>query len=424
MEGMLWGVAAMCVKDAIKNPYLKGRDYERNVRQVHRDVDNLKITMDHVKTSCADEDFVNGPHAPYIKRAERQLKDAYRTLRREFPRKPGLTRLLEHAATPGREMHLLDIGKEANQTARGLGDLLSEIRFAKIGKSNSDNAEPAPKSRTSSSPRRRSSSGYDMAMYEDAVSDTSSPRSSVDGVFDHRRGLIHGAEQHSSSPPSSTSSSHRSHSSRKHSSSSSSHSSSRRRHSTTSSHHRDHQRKALPPASASNRLTAILEGVASSERSLALDNLQLCIDGVLRAPDSEHEGEAMERVESAMAEVLRLQKTAGGFSEGSPVDEDLGDAVEELDEAVQGFLCAKGERETKHAVRCLEDALLDVDGALADRKRWKRRVEERRGRPGVVDEPVERKLVTSGNAQPPTRVALRRLNSGDGKRERRYSMYK
>lgn len=60
----MWGVAAMVVKDVVKNPYLKGRDYERNVRQVYRDVDNLRITMDQVKTNCAGEDLENGPYSP------------------------------------------------------------------------------------------------------------------------------------------------------------------------------------------------------------------------------------------------------------------------------------------------------------------------------------------------------------------------
>lgn len=431
MEGMLWGVAAMVVKDAVKNPYLKGRDYERNVRQVYRDVDNLRITMDQVKMNCTPEDLSTGEHAPYIKRAERQMKDAYRTLRKHYPRRAGLTRILEHAATPGAEMHLLDIGKEANQTARGLGDLLSEIRFAKIGKSKDEPPPPEPsttrgsrsptKIEDSASPRRQIKY-HDMAMYEDAVSSGSSSQDDDDDeeLFD-RGGPLSPSTAYSPSSSTSSSQDRKRRSSSKHHSSSSSSRRSRSQSITA--------RKALPPtssesssssASRSNRLAVILETTSASEREHALDNLQLAIDNVLVAPDAGSEGTAMEFMEEALAEVLRLQKTAG-FG-GSRLDEDLGDAVEDLDESMKSLLSARTDKESKYAMRRLSHALDDVDHALGERRRHKARAAERRPREFVAEEAPPKALPAAG-AQP-TRGKLRRQNTSDGSRNRRYSMYK
>ncbi|CAN8099860.1 unnamed protein product [Discula destructiva] len=404
MEGMMWGVAAMVVKDAVKTPYLKSRDYERNVRQVYRDVDNLRITMDQVKLNCQGEDLENGPHTAYIKRSERQLKDAYRTLRKSYPRTMSLAKLLDYAATPGAEMHLLDIGKEANQTARGLGDLLSEIRFAKIGKSKEEPASAAQGIDGASPPS--ASSLYDMTRYESAVSDgSSSPRSSVsdrDSPLD--RAIIRTSIVYT--PASSTSSR-----SRKHSSSSSRRS---RSHSTTET-----VTKALasPSHSKGQRLDVILE--SGAEREHALDNLQIGIDKCLAAPDEEHESEAMEYMEHALAEVLRLQKTKG-FS-GSQFDEGLGDAVEDLDDSMNSLLRAKSQKEKKYAMKRLSHALEDVDHALAERQKHKARSSEHSPRQ-LSGEPIQKALPTYSGR--PTRGSLRRHNTSDGSRNRRYSMYK
>lgn len=410
MEGMLWGVAAMVVKDAVKQPYLKGRDYERNVRQVYRDVDNLRITMDHVKINCGDEDLERGPYAPFIKRAERQLKDAYRTLKKNYPRKAGLSFLAQYASTPGAEMHLLDIGKEANQTARGLGDLLSEIRFAKIGKPPEeektppqDAAPPANASRPRESPS--SPSVYDMAVYENAVSDSSSMASEQSNMFD--RDLIRpSSARHSRSNSTSIQPRKRS-------------SSSRRPRSQSISSHNSHNRKTLPssPFNKPQRLDVILE--SGAEREHALDNLQIGIDNVLDSVDEEHEGEAMEYMEHALAEVLRIQKTQG-FT-GSQFDEDLGDAVEDLDESMKSLMVARGEKEKKYAMKRLSHALEDVDHALAQRQKHKDRVAKQRLRQ-LAAEPADRDV--SLHNQQPTRGKLRRQNTSSDNRSRRYSMYK
>ncbi|KAJ4421527.1 hypothetical protein N0V82_003665 [Gnomoniopsis sp. IMI 355080] len=415
MEGMLWGVASMVIKDAVKQPYLKGRDYERNVRQVYRDIDNLGITVDHVKVNCQDEDLEHGPYAPFIKRAERQLKDAYRTLKKKYPRKVGLSYLAEYASTPGTEMHLLDIGKEANQTARGLNDLLSEIRFAKIGKPPPDQDADKKEKESTSTPSKKGSgsssregappkprSSRDMAMYENAISDDSSMTSEQSSLFD--RDLIRPLSGHSRST--SDSSHHRKRSS-----------SSRRPRSQSIN---EKTRKALPssPFSKPQRLDVILEGGA--EREHALDNLQIGIDNVLDSVDEEHEGEAMDYMEHALAEVLRIQKKQG-FVGSSEFDEDLGDAVEDLDESMKSLLGARSEKEKKYALKRLSHALEDVDHALAERQKYKERVAERRLKQLAV-EPADRG--SNNKTQKPTRGKLRRQNTGTDNKSRRYSMYK
>lgn len=400
MEGMLWNVAAMVVKDAVKQPYLKGRDYERNVRQVYRDVENLRISMDHVKENCPGEDLEHSPYASFIKRAERQLKDADRTLKKHYPRKASLSFLAQYASKPGTEMRLLDIGKEANQTAKGLGDLLSEIRFSKIGKPAADKDPPKGATPDGASVPREgvpAPSVYDMAVYENAVSDDSSLVSGQSSLFDHD--LVRPLSGHSRF--SSTSSRPRRHSSAR-----------RPRSQSTSD-----KRKSLPasPFSKLSHLNAILEGGA--EREHALDSLQTGIENVLDSVDEEHECEAMEYMEHALAEVLRIQKTQGFV--GSQHDEDLGDAVEDLDESMKSLLGARTEKEKKYAMKRLSHALEDVDQALAERQKYKGRVAERRLKQ-IAAEPAD---IGRSNHNP-TRGKLRRQNTGADNKSRRYSMYK
>lgn len=436
MEGMFWGVAAMMVKDAVKQQYLKGRDYERNVRQVYRDVDNLKITMDHVRRNCGGEDLETGPHAPFIRRAEAQLRDAYRILRRSYPRKPGLSKLMEYASRPGAEMHLIDIGKEANQTARGLGDLLAEIRFAKIGKppdggggggGGGSGGNPPPSPLPVPHP-----AFYDVALYEDAVSDgMSSPRSvgsDKSSLFDRDRHLSRSRTRGSTrSHPSSTSSRSRGRSP-----------SSRR----PRSHSAATQKTLLPAPSSSSSSSSSssrsrdkkpLPAIKEGER--ALDDLQHGIDSVLGARSESDAHDAMEHIERALAEVLRVQRTEGGFAGLSRADEDLGDAVEDLDEAMAGVLGARDDREKKYATRRLGQALEDVDAALAARQRRKERRAGRRLRQ-IADEEEEEEIAQRDQDEdededgsedrharyPPTHAGVRRKQGGRDK-SRRYSMY-
>lgn len=427
MNGMLWGVAAMVVKDAIKQPYLKGRDYERNVRQAYRDVDNLKITLEHVRANCTPEDLTTGPHAVFIRRAEIQLKDAYRTLDREYPRKAGFSRLLEHASTPGAEMALLDIGKEANQTARGLSDLLSEIRFARMGKAkqggdkglkdanekNPRSSSRAHKDHTTSprrcpSPKRFSSSpkgtpilhpshpaAYDMDLYGGVRNMESdgfgSPRSlssgDRDSLFD-RPGLKPSSVY---SPPSSTGdSSQGSSSSRsKHMQHHRHHHSSREKTRRASTQKQNLLQPSSPPSSWPKTQNSWGETMKSHsrtrERELALDNLQHGIDNALRAQAScsgsdghyqqQEEEEAMEYLEYALGEILRLSHSSstGRHPNKTPqsVDQDLCDAVEDLDQAMKGLVAARSDKDKKYALRRVSRSLEVLDAALAERKKVK-----------------------------------------------------
>lgn len=413
MEGLFWGVMAMVVKDTLKQQYIKGRDYERNVRQVYRDVDNLKITMAHVRTNCQPEDLETGPHALFIQRAERQLHDAYRMLKKHYPRTASTSRLMEYSSTPGAEMHLLDIGKEANQTARGLGDLLAEIRFAKIGKAKAGDEKkpPADGAQPIAAPpaRHSMSSEYDMALYEHAIASSptaSSPRSmasDASSLFDHphvRPSSIH-------SPSSSISSTR--HSSRR-----------RRSHSASNKKH-----DALPPTSSrynSRPLDAILE--SGQLREHALDNLQYRINHVKTAPEDEDDV-AMEKLERALAEVLRLQKAEGGFAGGSQADEDLGDAVEDLDDAMNELVGARGEKERKYALKRLSHALEDVDSALSERQRIKKEEDEsleggRRQRRMSNSPSKGKKSHSSSSSGHHTHGSLRRKQESR-ERSRRYS---
>lgn len=405
MEGMFWGVAAMVVKDALKQQYLKGRDYERNVRQVYRDVDNLSITVDHVKSNCQAEDMETGPHALFIKRAEKQLRDSYRLLKREYPRNPGLTRLMEYASKPGAEMHLLDIGKEANQTARGLGDLLSEIRFAKIGKSKEE-PPPEPSAGKKSAPRLAGDSSTkalvleEHAIADDSTSSCNTP-SDPETLFD--RNVV---------PPSSNL---RRHHSTRVSSSTGGKPLSRRPTTTRKRSYSasDQKPKALVPSAQPRPLEAVLETSTGRDREHALDNLQYGLDRVMRACDEEHEGEAMEYMQHALAEVLRLQKRQG-FA-GSQVDEDLGDAVEDLDDAMSSLLGSRTERERKYAMRKLSYALEDVDAALCERQRLREKEWEQR----------QRRITSSSKSpvrQARTHGSVRR-EQDKREKSRRYSMY-
>lgn len=430
MEGMFWGVAAMVVKDAVKQPYLKGRDYERNVRQVYRDVDNLKITTDHVRSNCTAEDLTTGLHAHFIRRAEAQLRDAYRTLDREYPRKASLSKLMEYASTPGAEMNLLDIGKEANQTARGLGDLLSEIRFARMGKSKEEgkpkegekNAKPprSPSPPAGSNDMTRMPilhpshpAAYDMSLYGGQqqpggiLSDGfGSPRSlssgDQDSLFD-RPGLRPSSiySPLSSSPSESSQGSSSSRSRHRHQSQSHSHghghSDKKKR-----AHHHHHTTKKQPtlpqPSSQQHQpFDDLIKSSSSSssrarERELALDNLQYGIDNALRAQASsnanggaEEEGEeeeAMEYLEHALHQVLRLQRKSSSSSPTTTttnqVDQDLYDAVEDLDAAMKGLVAARSDRDKKHALKRVSRALEVLDAALSRRKRYQE--ERSRGR--------------------------------------------
>lgn len=426
---MFWGVAAMVVKDAVKQPYLKGRDYERNVRQVYRDVDNLKITTDHVRTNCTPEDLTTGPHAAFIRRAEVQLKDAYRTLDREYPRKAGFSRLMEYASTPGAEMTLLDIGKEANQTAKGLGDLLSEIRFARMGKSKEEGnkAKGEGKKSRSSSPLAAGSkemaaargssprgipilhpshpAAYDMSPYEYggiASDGFGSPHSlssgDQDSLFD-RPGLRPSSvySPPSSIPSDSSRGSSSSRSRHKHHN----HDSKRSSHKSSSAHH-SKQQNLLQPSSWPRHQQPLpfdeflKANSLSRERELALDNLQHTIDNALRAQTSadnsgsdgpsQEEEEAMEYLEYALHEVLRLQRMPSSsssrrhHSSNSSVDQDLCDAVEDLDEAMKGLVAARSEKDKKHALKRVSRALEKLDKALAERKRYQARAARRESR--------------------------------------------
>ncbi|KAG8156572.1 hypothetical protein KVR01_013523 [Diaporthe batatas] len=398
MEGLVYGVAAMIVKDMLKTPYLKGRDYERNVRQVYRDVDNLQITLDQTKSNCEGQSL-SKPHADFVKRAEKQKRDSYRILRKNYPRYASKSQLLEYASTPGAEMNLLDIGKEANQTAKGLNDLLAEIRFAKIGggdkeddkeKENEGGGKQKEKSPT------RPSLDLSKVQSADAPSrGSSSPRS-----MSSRHGSVFSPIPIQPigiySPPSSTSSF--GDPTRRRSTSSS-----KRRSQSSQRHLGHHKQELLTPSSwpKTNPFETIME--TGREREQALDNLQHGIDQVLGAVDQEHEYEAMTYLEHALKEVLRLQR-AQGFS-GSQMGEDLGDAVDELDLAMRNLVAAKTDKQKDRALKALSFALEGVDIALYARRKRK----EQSGRHHHAS---------------PVRVSSKRHGKGSSERSRsrRYSM--
>lgn len=401
MEGLVYGVAAMLVKDMLKTPYTKGRDYERNVRQVYRDVDNLQITLDQTKSNCEGQSL-SKPHADFVKRAEKQKRDAYRILRKNYPRYASKSMLLEYASTPGAEMNLLDIGKEANQTAKGLNDLLAEIRFAKIGgdKGDDKDKDKEKSDQKDKSPTRpsldlsRVQSGDSPSRGSSSPRSASSRHSSVFSPIPIQPTSIY-------SPPSSTSS--LSDPTRRHSTSSS-----RRR--SQSNHLGHHKQELLTPSSwpKSNPFDTIMEGGREREREQALDNLQYGIDQVLGAVDQEHEYEAMVFLEHSLKEVLRLQRSQGGFT-GSQMGEDLGDAVDELDLAMRSLVAAETERKKDRALKDLSRALESVDVALHARRKQKERL-SRRGHSGDRD------------YASPVRVGSRRRGRGSTERSRRYSM--
>lgn len=439
MNAMLLGVAGMLLKDAIKQPYLKGRDYERNVRQAYRDVENLQITLQHVRAHCAPADLTTGPHAAFIRRAQGQLREAYRTLDRAYPRKAGLARLLEHASTPGAEAALLDIGKEACQTARGLGDVLAEIRCARAGNKAKEEGDKWFKGTTPIFHSSHPTTAYegDMDLYgsggEVGSDGFGSPHSlssgDRDSLFD-RPGL-----QPSSiySAPSSAGGDNscsprgrhnRSHHHRSHggstSSSSSSHKKNNKAHAHSSANKtQQHLLQPPPPSSSSWPLDATRKShsrrVRERERELALDNLQHGIDKTLRAQQAhsssrsgrdgqeqqqteKEEQQAMEYLEYALGEVLRLSSSSFSSSTESrgrqqdkavppSVDQDLCDAVGDLDGAMQALVAARSDRDKKRALRRVSRALEVLDAALAERKRYQeeaatgRRMRRKGGRP-------------------------------------------
>lgn len=399
----MYGVAAMLVKDMLKTPYTKGRDYERNVRQVYRDVDNLQITLDQTKSNCEGQSL-SKPHAEFVKRAEKQKRDAYRILRKNYPRYASKSMLLEYASTPGAEMNLLDIGKEANQTAKGLNDLLAEIRFAKIGGDKGDDKDKEKgdqkDKQKDKSPTRpsldlsRVQSGDSPSRGSSSPRSASSRHSSVFSPIPIQPTSIY-------SSPSSTSS--LSDPTWRHSTSSS-----RRR--SQSNHLGHHKQELLTPSSwpRANPFDAIME--TGRDREQALDNLQYGIDQVLGAVDQEHEYEAMVFLEHSLKEVLRLQRSQG-FT-GSQMGEDLGDAVDELDLAMRSLVAAETERKKDRALKDLSRALESVDVALHARRRHKERggSGSRRGHSGDRD------------YASPVRVGSRRRGRGSTERSRRYSM--
>lgn len=394
----MYGVAAMLVKDMLKTPYTKGRDYERNVRQVYRDVDNLGITLDQTKTNCEGVPL-SKPHAEFVKRAEKQKRDAYRILRKNYPRYVSTSQRIEYASTPGAEMNLLDIGKEANQTAKGLNDLLAEIRFAKIGGDKGDDKDKekdeGKDKQQDKSPTRPSLDLSRVQAIDIPSRGSSSPRSASSrhsSVFSPTPIQPTGIY----SPPSSTSSF--SDPKRRNSTSSSR----RRSQSNHLGHHK--QQELLTPSSwpKTNPFETIME--TGREREQALDNLQHGIDQVLSAVDQEHEYEAMVYLEHALKEVLRLQRSQG-FS-GSQMGEDLGDAVDELDLAMRTLVAAKTDKQKDRALKDLSYALDSVDVALYARRKQKEHL-ARRGHEQQHASPV--------------RVGSKRRGRGSTERSRRYS---
>ena len=398
MEGLVYGVAAMIVKDMLKTPYLKGRDYERNVRQVYRDVDNLQITLDQTKSNCEGQSL-SKPHADFVKRAEKQRREAFRILRKNYPRHATKSQLLEYASTPGAEMNLLDLGKEANQTAKGLNDLLAEIRFSKIGGDKGDDKDKEKNEgddkQKDKSPTRpsldlsRVQSGDSPSRGSSSPRSMSSRHSSVLSPIPIQPSGIY-------SPPSSTSSF--GDPTRRHSTSS------RRRSQSNNLGH--HKQELLTPSSwpKTNRFDTIME--TGLEREQALDNLQYGIDQVLSAVDQEHEYEAMVYLEHSLKEVLRLQRSQG-FS-GSQMGEDLGDAVEELDLSMRNLVAAKTDKRKDRALKALSFALEDVDIALYARRKHK-------------EQGHEQSRSRHGHASP-VRVGSKRHGRSSTSRGRRYSM--
>ncbi|KKY39060.1 hypothetical protein UCDDA912_g00967 [Diaporthe ampelina] len=392
MEGLVYGVAAMIVKDMLKTPYLKGRDYERNVRQVYRDVDNLQITLDQTKSNCEGQSL-SRQHAEFVKRAEKQKRDSYRALRKNYPRNASKSQLLEYASTPGAEMNLLDIGKEANQTAKGLNDLLAEIRFSKIGGDKGDDKEKGDEKdkQKDKSPTRPSLDLSRVHSGDAPFKGSNSPRSMSsrhNSVFSPIPIQPSGVY----SPPSSTSSF--ADPSRRHSTSSS-----RRR--SQGNHLGHHEQELLTPSSwpKTNPFDTIVE--TGHEREQALDNLQYGIDQVLSAVDQEHEYEAMVYLEHSLKEVLRLQRSQG-FT-GSQMGADLGDAVDELDLAMRNLVAARGDKQKDRALKDLSCALESVDVALYARRKQKEHGSRR------------------GHASP-VRVGSKRRGRASAERSRRYSM--
>lgn len=351
------------------------RDYERNVRQARRDLDNLRIALDHIKATAEkggkkDGPLSSGPAADFVKRAVKQLKDGYRTIDRDYPKRPSMSRRLEYATHPGAEMHLLDIGKEANQTARTLNDLLSELRFASLGGDKGD--KDKDKEKEKEKPRQ-------MAQWEEAVSDSprsSSPNSSVFSRSPVRPSSV-------TSPVSSARSSGSSH---RH----------RSRRSTSVSQRPSY---LIPSQPLELPLGGMVPTIRHKEQ--ALDNLQDGIDLVMSAYNKKQEGKAMEYLEHSIKEVLKLQRNKE--LNRSHYDADVGDAVEELDYVLKHVADAETDDDDEYSMQQVASALEDVENSLQKRQRHQRRMESRDSRP------LEHHRVSN-------------LSHGGQRRERRYSV--
>ncbi|KAI1867520.1 hypothetical protein JX265_007322 [Neoarthrinium moseri] len=127
MAGILIGVGAMLVGKALVTPYEKCRDYERTVRQVGNDLENLNIALENIRQHELKDSALD-----FLHKAERQYERSVKVLNRYYPETLPTTRLLGYSIENGRYKHLLDIGVEANQTTRTLNDILGEERWKKI----------------------------------------------------------------------------------------------------------------------------------------------------------------------------------------------------------------------------------------------------------------------------------------------------
>lgn len=90
-------------------------------------MENLNIALENIK-----QHKLEGASLDFVHKAEKQYKRSVDVLDRFYPPSLPATRLLGYSIENGRHKHLLDIGVEANQTARTLNDILSEERWKKI----------------------------------------------------------------------------------------------------------------------------------------------------------------------------------------------------------------------------------------------------------------------------------------------------
>ncbi|KAK9425529.1 hypothetical protein SUNI508_12913 [Seiridium unicorne] len=127
MAGILVGVGAMLVGKALVTPYEKCRDYERTVRQIWNDLDNLNIALENIRQHELQDSSLQ-----FLYKAEKQYTRSVDIMNRYYPHTLPTSRLLGFGVENGRYKHLLDIGVEANQTTRTLNDILGEERWKKI----------------------------------------------------------------------------------------------------------------------------------------------------------------------------------------------------------------------------------------------------------------------------------------------------